>query len=179
MTRVKTVDIFTCREILRIRSGVEQYMAPDGFGEYYWAELLRDCSESDALEATWAHYRTKTRPLTPADILAQVGAEVATRVSMVARITDQLLCERTRFGWTAEQLARWNITFDTEIGRGADIEDARDCADLDAHDEDDSDDTRVARVAPPAALLLRITGPAIPVRATHPAAPTDRTRLPS
>lgn len=178
MTRVKTVDIFTCREILRIRSGVEQYTAAEGFGEYYWAELLRDCSESDALEATWAHYRTKTRPLTPADILGQVESERATRVATVARTADQLLYERSQFGWTAEQLTQWNITFETEIGRGADIEDARDCADLDAHDEDDSTDTR-AQAAPPAALLPRITGPAIPVRATHPAAPTDRTRLPS
>ena len=156
MTRIKTVDVFTCREILRIRSGIEQYAPPDGFGEYYWSELLRDCAESDALEATWAHYRTKTRPLTPADILGQVESRRAPRVAMVARIADRLLHERTRFGWSAEQLTRWSTTFETEIGRGADIEDACDCADLDAGgagDAGDTGDAAAAEIVPPIALV--------------------------
>lgn len=68
MNRVETVDVYTCRGILRLRAGIEQHSPPDGFGEYYWTELLRGCAESDGLEATWGHYRTRTRPLTPADI---------------------------------------------------------------------------------------------------------------
>lgn len=150
--RVKTVDVFTCREILRIRSGIEQYALPEGFGEYYWAELLRDCSESDALETTWAHYRTSTRPLTPADILGQVESRRAARVAMVARVADGLLGERTRFSWTAEQLAQWKSTFETEIGRGADVEDARECADNDVCGASDSGDDAAAEIARPIAL---------------------------
>ncbi|MGW0177094.1 hypothetical protein ACWDUM_24985 [Rhodococcus sp. NPDC003322] len=152
MTRVKTVDIFTCREILRIRAGIEQYASPEGFGEYYWAELLRDCAESDALEATWAHYRTKTRPLTPADILGQVESRRAPRVAMVAGIADRLLRERTQFGWTAEQLTQWNATFENEVGRGAEIEDARDCADIDACADDDASEGGAAEINAPGAL---------------------------
>ncbi|MFI1462483.1 hypothetical protein [Nocardia carnea] len=134
MTGVKTVDVYTCREILRIRAGVEQYAPPDGFGEYYWTELLRGCAEADALEATWEHYRTRTRPLMPADILIWVRARHAARLTTVTGITEKLRRERTGLDWSDDKLTRWQKTFETEIGLGADIDDARDTADLDAHE---------------------------------------------
>lgn len=132
MTGVKTVDVYTCREILRIRAGVEQYAAPDGFGEYYWTELLRGCAEADALEATWEHYRTRTRPLMPADILIWVRARHHARLTTVAGIAEILLRERAGLDWSTGKITRWQRTFETEVGRGADIDEARDTADLDA-----------------------------------------------
>ena len=147
MTGIKTVDVYTCREILRIRAGVEQYTAPDGFGEYYWTELLRGCAESDALEATWEHYRTRARPLMPADILGRVRARHNSRLAMVAGITERLLRERTGLAWSPGRIARWQNTFETEVGRGADIDDACDTADFDAHEYTGNPDT-----APPHAL---------------------------
>lgn len=132
MTGVKTVDVYTCREILRVRAGVEQYAAPDGYGEYYWTELLRDCAESDALDATWEHYRTRTRPLMPADILIWVRARHNARLATVAGITERLLRERTGLDWPPRKIARWQRIFETEVGRGADIDAACETADLDA-----------------------------------------------
>ena len=71
---------------------------------------------------------------------------------MVAKIADRLLHERTRFDWSAEQLTQWKTTFETEIGRGADIEDARECADIDVCGAGDSGDNAAAEIVPPIAL---------------------------
>jgi len=126
---VKTVDVYTCREILRIRSGVEQCSSPDGSGEYYWAELLRDCAESDALEATWAHYRTTSRSLLPADVLRRVAEFASPRLSAAEGRGGRLLLDRALEGWDPDRLVRWKRVFDTEVGRGAHVDDARDVAD--------------------------------------------------
>lgn len=132
MTPVKTVDVYTCREILRIRSGVEQCPAPDEPGEYYWAELLRECAEADALDATWAHYRTSSRPLMPADILERVGRIAAARTLAAAGARDRSLLERAFLGWDPDRLVRWRSEFDTEVARGASVDDACAVADADA-----------------------------------------------
>lgn len=129
MNPVKTVDVYTCREVLRIRAGVEQAPVPDESGEYYWSELLRDCAESDVLEATWAHYRTTSRTLLPRDILERVGAVERERIRISRGVCARLLMDRALLGWDPDRLARWHTTFTVEIGRGADQETARDVAD--------------------------------------------------
>ncbi|MFC9518099.1 hypothetical protein ACFTSD_20415 [Nocardiaceae bacterium NPDC056970] len=129
MKPVKTVDVFTCREVLRIRAGVEQVPAPDEPGEYYWSELLRDCAESDVLEATWAHYRTTSRTLRPADILAWVGAVAEERIRGSRGVRERLLLDRALLGWDPDRLVRWDAVFTVEVGRGADSDAARDLAD--------------------------------------------------
>lgn len=73
----RVADIFTCREVIRIISGIERRPAGERLDEYYWAELLGSCSESEVLEATWDHYRRHSRPIWPADILAWVEARRA------------------------------------------------------------------------------------------------------
>ncbi|CAM3150138.1 hypothetical protein RHDE110596_19620 [Prescottella defluvii] len=130
MNPVKTVDVYTCREVLRIRAGVEQVPVPDEPGEYYWSELLGECSESDVLEATWAHYRTTSRTLLPGDILERVGAVASARIRISRGVCEQLLADRALLGWDPDRLARWHTTFTVEIGRGAGTEAA--CAVADA-----------------------------------------------
>ncbi|PTR24771.1 hypothetical protein C8K36_10727 [Rhodococcus sp. OK519] len=124
MSPVKTVDVYTCREVLRIRAGVEQVPVPDEPGEYYWSEILRDCAESDVLEATWAHYRTTSRPLLPADILGRVGTVSKQRIQASRGVCERLLMDRALLGWDPDRLARWHTDFTAEIGRGASPEDA-------------------------------------------------------
>ena len=70
----RAADIFTCREVIRIISGIERRPPGERLDEYYWAELLGGCTESEVLEATWDHYRRHARPIWPADILAWVAA---------------------------------------------------------------------------------------------------------
>ena len=73
----RPADIFTCREVIRIISGVERRPPGERLDEYYWAELLAGCTESEVLEATWEHYRRQSRPIWPADILGWVAARRA------------------------------------------------------------------------------------------------------
>ncbi|MBM4724433.1 hypothetical protein GS439_20165 [Rhodococcus hoagii] len=134
MNPVKTVDVFTCREVLRIRAGVEQAPVADERAEYYWSELLRDCSESDVLEATWAHYRTTSRTLLPGDILERVGAVARNRIRSSRRVCERLLLDRALLGWDPDRLVRWHTTFTGEIGRGAEAEAARAVADASVSD---------------------------------------------
>ncbi len=134
MNPVKTVDVFTCREVLRIRAGVEQAPVPDERAEYYWSELLRDCSESDVLEATWAHYRTTSRTLLPGDILERVGAVARNRIRSSRRVCERLLLDRALLGWDPDRLVRWHTTFTGVIGRGAEAEAARAVADASVSD---------------------------------------------
>lgn len=68
----RVADTFTCREVIRIISGIERRPLGERLDEYYWAELLGGCTESEVLEATWDHYRRHARPIWPADILASV-----------------------------------------------------------------------------------------------------------
>ncbi|WP_430334491.1 galactose-1-phosphate uridylyltransferase [Rhodococcus sp. ACT016] len=70
----RAADIFTCREVIRIISGIERRPPGERLDEYYWSELLSGCTESEVLEATWDHYRRQSRPIWPADILAWVAA---------------------------------------------------------------------------------------------------------
>ncbi|WP_305092951.1 galactose-1-phosphate uridylyltransferase [Prescottella sp. R16] len=70
----RAADIFTCREVIRIISGIERRPPGERLDEYYWAELLGGCTESEVLEATWDHYRRHSRPIWPADILGWVAA---------------------------------------------------------------------------------------------------------
>lgn len=70
----RPADIFTCREVIRIISGVERRPPGERLDEYYWAELLAGCTESEVLEATWEHYRRHSRPIWPADILGWVAS---------------------------------------------------------------------------------------------------------
>lgn len=70
----RAADIFTCREVIRIISGIERRPAGERLDEYYWAELLGGCTEAEVLEATWDHYRRHSRPIWPADILTWVAA---------------------------------------------------------------------------------------------------------
>lgn len=121
--------MYTCREVLRIRAGVEQVSIPDEPGEYYWAELLRDCAEADVLEATWSHYRTTPRTLLPADILERVGVFAEERIRAAREPCERLLMDRALLGWEPDRLARWHETFTVEIRRGAGVDAARDVAD--------------------------------------------------
>ncbi|RVW07053.1 galactose-1-phosphate uridylyltransferase [Prescottella agglutinans] len=70
----RAADIFTCREVIRIISGIERRPPGERLDEYYWAELLGGCTEGEVLEATWDHYRRHSRPIWPADILTWVAA---------------------------------------------------------------------------------------------------------
>lgn len=73
----RAADIFTCREVIRIISGIERRPPGERLDEYYWAELLGGCTEAEVLEATWDHYRRHARPIWPADILGWVAARHA------------------------------------------------------------------------------------------------------
>ncbi|QKT13501.1 MULTISPECIES: galactose-1-phosphate uridylyltransferase [unclassified Rhodococcus (in: high G+C Gram-positive bacteria)] len=79
----RAADIFTCREVIRIISGIERRAPGERLDEYYWAELLGGCTESEVLEATWEHYRRHARPIWPADILARVAARRAEGAEIV------------------------------------------------------------------------------------------------
>jgi hypothetical protein len=71
---MKKADTYTVRELLRIRSGIEQTPLPDEQTEYFWTELLKTCTEADVLRAAWDHYRDHPRTLWPADVLSRALA---------------------------------------------------------------------------------------------------------
>lgn len=72
-------NIYTVREILRVRHGIEQGPVPDEETEYYWLEILKGCLEQDAIAAVWRHYRVHNRPLFPADVLLLAKSAAADR----------------------------------------------------------------------------------------------------
>lgn len=130
----KTADIYTCREIMRIRAGIEPDPKSDQESEYFWAELLKDCAEQDVFEAAWAHYRTEQRPLWPADILNWVRTAENDRMERADVASKRLLMDRALSGWPPEVLDVWNRAFKSEIGRGAPLSKAQAVADLSAAD---------------------------------------------
>lgn len=115
---VRTADEFTAREVLRLRMAVGQGPDWDPASEYYWAELLRDCSEADVLDAAWDHYRRHSRPLWPADILDWVAAAAVRRRDEATLARELELAKRVAGGWGEAALARWSPIFDVEIARG-------------------------------------------------------------
>lgn len=132
VSRIRTVDGYTCRELLRIRAGIEPDADPDEDAEYFWAELLRDCAESDVFEAAWEHYRSERRPLWPTDILEWVKAAECRRKQRANTSWKRVLMDRALSGWPPESLEAWNRVFGSEIGRGASLTDATEIADAEA-----------------------------------------------
>lgn len=118
-SRVKTVDIFTCREVMRIRQGVEPANEVDAADEYFWAELLKGCAEADVFEAVWDHYRRHARRLWPADVLLWVRREGSRRRDAGLQAWREGRGLRQAMGWDASLLARWDEVYQTETGRGA------------------------------------------------------------
>lgn len=131
-SRIKTVDTYTCREIMRIRAGIEPDAEPDEEAEYFWAELLKDCAEADAFEATWDHYRSERRPLWPNDILEWVRTAEHRREQRADTAWKRILTDRALSGWPPESLQVWNRVFGSEIRRGASLTDATEIADAEA-----------------------------------------------
>jgi hypothetical protein len=123
-----SVDLFTCREILRIRESFEPNAPFAGGDEYYWFELLKACDEATALTAAWEHYRKNSGPLTPAVILRYVGASAALNIETES-IRGRLLMDRALSGLPCEALARWNGVFVEESGSGATYDSAALAAD--------------------------------------------------
>jgi len=117
--RIKTVDAYTSREVLRIRQGVEPSGEVDVADEYFWAELLKDCAEADVFEAVWTHYRRHARRLWPADILCWVQQEGSRRREAGYEAWQEGHGMRLSAGWGAETLARWDEAYQTELLRGA------------------------------------------------------------
>jgi len=117
--RIKTVDIYTCREVMRVRQGVEPSSEGDAADEYFWAELLKDCAEADVFEAVWEHYRRHARRLWPADILCWVRREGSRRRSAGQEAWREGRGLRLSMGWDARLLACWDEIYLTEICSGA------------------------------------------------------------
>lgn len=126
---VRTADVYTAREVLRLRMSVGQMAEEDPGAEYYWAELLKDCSEDDVFEAAWDHYRIRSRPLWPADILEWVRNEAKRRIESITLRREVELAKRTARGWETPTLARWTPVFDLEIARGSGPDEAAQIAD--------------------------------------------------
>lgn len=126
---VRTADIFTAREILRLRMSVDQGQDGDPTAEYYWAELLKDCAEADVFTAAWDHYRNHSRPLWPADILRWVRIASERRLDGAVEHRGQGLAKRASGGWGAVALERWAAIVDEQISRGANPEAATKTAD--------------------------------------------------
>lgn len=122
--RVKTADQYTVRELLRIRMGVGQVQNGDEPGEYYWGELLKGCAEADVMEAAWAHYRHKSRPLWPADVLDWVRHESRRRRQRAHDARKRAITSLTEFLHDPAAVAKWTRVLDEEINRGADFLDA-------------------------------------------------------
>lgn len=123
-TRVKTADHYTVRELLRIRMGIGQVQNCDEPGEYYWAELLKGCAEADVMEAAWAHYRHKSRPLWPADVLDWVRHEARRRRQRTHDARERAITSLTDFVDDPSALMKWTRVLDEEINRGAMFMDA-------------------------------------------------------
>lgn len=116
---IKTADVFTAREVLRLRMSMDLRADQDPAAEYYWAELLQDCADADVFEAAWDHYRSRSRPLWPADTLEWARIESQHRHDAAVEQRKLELDERTGSGWVAAAFAMWTQIFDREIALGA------------------------------------------------------------
>lgn len=124
--RIRTVDLHTIRELLRMKSALEAGARDLGASESYWFELLRGYSEADVFDAAWQHYCSRPRPLWPADVLASVDRLVAARAEAVRPVRAEIVERRSLNG----RSDGWVAVFDQEIARGASVEGAMRTADV-------------------------------------------------